>query len=187
MANKIDKYSDKIKVGFFFGGRSVEHEVSVITGLQAMYALNTEKYAPVPVYITKTGIMYTGGRVGEIEAYADIPALLSGAERVNLVNEKGHFLLVRYPEKKFSDNVLAEIEVAFPVVHGTNVEDGTLQGYLKTIGVPFVGCDVCASAIGMDKSVTKAVLKQYDIPVLDCICTASKDFFDDTDASLDSV
>lgn len=79
MANKIDKYSDKIKVGFFFGGRSVEHEVSVITGLQAMYALNTEKYAPVPVYITKTGIMYTGGRVGEIEAYADIPALLSGA------------------------------------------------------------------------------------------------------------
>lgn len=63
-------------------------------------------------------------------------------ERVNLVNEKGHFLLVRYPEKKFSDNVLAEIEVAFPVVHGTNVEDGTLQGYLKTIGVPFVGCDV---------------------------------------------
>lgn len=114
VANKIDKYSDKIKVGFFFGGRSVEHEVSVITGLQAMYALNTEKYAPVPVYITKTGIMYTGGRVGEIEAYADIPALLSGAERVNLVNEKGHFLLVRYPEKKFSDNVLAEIEVAFP-------------------------------------------------------------------------
>lgn len=187
MANKIDKYSDKIKVGFFFGGRSVEHEVSVITGLQAMYALNTEKYAPVPVYITKTGIMYTGGRVGEIEAYADIPALLSGAERVNLVNEKGHFLLVRYPEKKFSDNVLAEIEVAFPVVHGTNVEDGTLQGYLKTIGVPFVGCDVCASAIGMDKSVTKAVLKQYDIPVLDCICTASKAFFDDTEAALDRV
>ncbi len=187
MSHKTDKYSDKIKIGFFFGGRSVEHEVSVISGLQAMYALDTEKYAPVPVYITKTGIMYTGGRVGEIEAYSDIPALLSGAERVNLINEKGHYLLVRYPEKKFSDNVLAEIEAAFPVVHGTNVEDGTLQGYLKTIGIPFVGCDVCASAIGMDKSVTKAVLKQYGIPVLDCVCTASKAFFDDMDAALDRV
>lgn len=102
MSKNIDKYSSKIRIGFFFGGRSVEHEVSVISGLQAMYALNTEKYAPVPIYITKEGIMYTGGRVGEIEAYGNIPELLADAERVNLVNEKNHYLLVRYPEKKFS-------------------------------------------------------------------------------------
>ncbi len=187
MSKNIDKYSSKIRIGFFFGGRSVEHEVSVISGLQAMYALNTEKYAPVPIYITKEGIMYTGGRVGEIEAYGNIPELLADAERVNLVNEKNHYLLVRYPEKKFSDNILAEIEAAFPIVHGTNVEDGTLQGYLKTIGVPFVGCDVCASAIGMDKAVTKAVLKQHGIPVLDCICTQSRTFYDDSATALDRV
>lgn len=177
----------KIKVGFFFGGRSVEHEVSVISGLQAMYAINTEKYAPVPVYISKEGHMYTGGRIGEIEAYSDIPALLSGAERVNLVAEKGHFYLVRYPEKKFSNNILAELEVAFPVVHGTNVEDGSLQGYFKIIGIPFVGCDVTASAIGMDKAATKAVLKPYGIPVLDCVCVSGKSYYDAPDETLARV
>ncbi len=165
----------------------MEHEVSVISGLQAMYALNTEKYTPVPIYITKEGILYTGGKVGDIEAYGNIPELLAGAQRVNLVNEKNHYLLVRYPEKKFSDNVLAEIEAAFPIVHGTNVEDGTLQGYLKTLGVPFVGCDVCASAIGMDKAVTKAVLRQYGITVLDSVCTQSRAFYDDAASALDRV
>lgn len=165
----------------------MEHEVSVISGLQAMYALNTEKYTPVPIYISKEGILYTGGRVGEIEAYGNIPELLAGAQRVNLVNEKNHYLLVRYPEKKFSNNILAEIEAAFPIVHGTNVEDGTLQGYLKTLGIPFVGCDVCASAIGMDKAVTKAVLRQHGIPVLDCVCTQSRAFYDDAASALDRV
>lgn len=181
---KKDKFSNRIKVGFFFGGKSVEHEVSVISGLQAMYAADSEKYAPVPVYITKDGIMYTGGRIGDIEAYTDIPALLRGAERVNLVNDNGHFLLVRYPGKRFCDNVIAEIEVALPVVHGTNVEDGTLQGFFKTVGVPFAGCDVCSSAIGMDKAATKAVLKQHGIPVLDCVCTASAAFFDDPESAI---
>ena len=187
MSKNIDKYSSKIRIGFFFGGRSVEHEVSVISGLQAMYALNTEKYTPVPIYISKEGILYTGGRVGEIEAYGNILELLAGAQRVNLVNEKNHYLLVRYPEKKFSNNILAEIEAAFPIVHGTNVEDGTLQGYLKTLGIPFVGCDVCASAIGMDKAVTKAVLRQHGIPVLDCVCTQSRAFYDDAASALDRV
>ena len=184
---KQEKYSDKIKIGFFFGGRSVEHEVSVISGLQAMYAADTEKYAPVPVYIAKNGVMYAGGRVGEIEAYADIPALLSGAERVNLVNDNGRFLLVRYPEKRFSNNVIAEIEAALPVVHGTNVEDGSLQGFFRTIGVPFAGCDVCASAVGMDKAATKALLKEQGIPVLDCVCTASAAFFDNPDEAMNAV
>lgn len=179
--------SDKIRVGFFFGGRSVEHEVSVITGLQAMYAADSEKYETIPVYIAKDGRMFTSGKIGEIEAYADIPSLLSGAERVNLINDNGKFLLVRYPGKKFSNNVIAEIDVALPAVHGTNVEDGSLQGFFKTVGIPFAGCDVCASALGMDKAATKAVLKENGVPVLDCICMNSKDYFADETACVDKI
>ncbi len=182
-----NKYSNKIKVGFFFGGKSVEHEVSVITGLQAMYAADPEKYECIPVYITKDGTFYTGGRVGEIEAYADIPALLKGAERVILVNDNGHFLLTRYPGKRFGNNTVAEIEVALPAVHGTNVEDGSLQGYFKTIGVPFGGCDVCASAVGMDKAATKAVLIQHGVPTLDCVCVTSAEYFDNADAAFELI
>lgn len=184
---KKDTNSNKIKVGFFFGGRSVEHEVSVITGLQAMYAADTSKYAPIPVYIAKDGAMYTGGKIGEIEAYQDMKALLADAERVNLIADNGRFYLMRYPAKHFSDNIVAELDVALPAVHGTNVEDGTLQGYFKTIGIPFVGCDVCASAVGMDKAATKAVLKTYGVPVLDCVCVNSAEFFDNAESVLDRI
>ncbi len=184
MATKV---SDKVRVGVFFGGRSVEHEVSVISGLQAYYAADRSKYELTPVYITKDGKMYAGGNVGEIEAYRDIKALISGATRVNLINDNGAFLLVRYPEKKFGNNVIAELDVALPVVHGTNVEDGTLQGFFQFIGIPYAGCDVCSSALGMDKAASKFVLKENGIPVLDCVCINTKEYFADADASIEKI
>ena len=82
-------------------------------------------------------------------------------------NEDGKVFLTPFPVKMFGGKKAVEIDVAFPVVHGTNVEDGAFQGYLKTMGIPFVGCDVTASAIGMDKYIMKAVLKECDVPVLD--------------------
>lgn len=186
MANS-KSVQDKIRVGFFFGGKSVEHEVSVISGLQAFYAADRNTYDCIPVYITKSGEMYTSGKVGEIEAYKDIKALLAEAVRVNLVNDSGRFYLVRYPEKKFSKNIVAELDVAFPVVHGTNVEDGTLQGFFKFIGIPFAGCDVCASALGMDKAASKYVLKENGIPVLDCVCINTREYFQDVDAAISKI
>jgi len=168
--------SDRIRVGVMFGGRSVEHEISVISGLQAVYAFNTEKYEPVPIYITKKGEMFAGGEVGEIEAYKDINKLIASASRVNLLKDGEKYLLVRYPSKMFGNNVIAEIDVALPVVHGTNVEDGSLQGYLHSIGIPYAGCDVFSSAVCMDKAATKSVLRSYDVPVLDCICINSKQY-----------
>lgn len=179
--------SDKIRVGVFFGGRSVEHEVSVISGLQAFYALDREKYEPIPVYIAKNGDLYTAGDIGEIEAYKDIKKLVASATRVNLINENGSFYLVRYPEKAFSKNIISELDVALPVVHGTNVEDGTLQGYLHFIGIPYAGCDVCSSALGMDKAASKFVLKENGIPVLDCVCINSKEYYSDSEKYLASI
>jgi len=166
----------KIKVGVFFGGQSVEHEVSIISGIQAIYAFNREKYDIIPVYITKENEMYVGESIDKIEEYKSIPALLKKSQKVILVNEGKKLNIVRYPMKKFGNNVINSIDVAFPIVHGTNVEDGTLQGYFRTLCIPYVGCDVTASAVGMDKYVMKTVLKDNDIPVLDCVCCDVKKY-----------
>ena len=125
----------KIRVGVFFGGKSVEHEVSVISALQACRSLNTEKYDIIPVYITKNGDFYTGENIGKIEYYKNIPALLKESSRVIPVKESDGLHLLRYPLKKFGNNLAAVIDVVLPVVHGTNVEDGVLQGYLQNLGV----------------------------------------------------
>ncbi len=157
----------KTRVAMIFGGKSVEHEVSVISGIQAYLSMDTDKYEVIPVYMTKKNEMYVGDDIGRIEAYKDIRSLLSRSQRVIMINEDGRVKLTGFPLKKFGKNTEIEIDIAFPVVHGTNVEDGAFQGYLKTMGIPFVGCDVTASAIGMDKFIMKAVLKEGSVPVLD--------------------
>lgn len=166
----------KIRVGVFFGGKSVEHEVSVISAIQAVNAFNREKYDVIPIYITKNNELYAGEGVGKIEEYRNIPALLKKSTRVIMVNEQNKTKLVCYPMKKFGDSTVAEIDVAFPIVHGTNVEDGTFQGYLQMMNIPYVGCDVLSSAIGMDKYVMKAVLKDNGIPVLDCVTVSANEY-----------
>jgi D-alanine-D-alanine ligase len=122
--------------------------------------------------------MYIGDGIGDIANYKDIPALLAKSQRVIIVNEKGSVSFVPYPQKRFGGPKPVPFDIAFPVVHGTNVEDGALQGYLKTLGVPFVGPDVTASAVSMDKFVTKAVLKEYGVPVLDARVYTLADYVD---------
>ncbi len=157
----------KIRLAVLFGGKSVEHEVSVISGIQAFMALDREKYDAISVYMTKDGEMYTGKETENIASYRDIPALIKASQKVIMVNEGGRFLLTPYPAKRFGGVKPLEFDMALPVVHGTNVEDGALQGYLKTLGIPFAGPDVTAAAVSMDKFVTKAVLKEAGIPLLD--------------------
>ena len=176
----------KTRVAMLFGGKSVEHEVSVISGIQAILSMDTDKYEVIPVYMTKKNEMYIGEDIGNIEAYKDINALLSRSQRVIMINENGHVKLTGFPVRKFGKNPEKEIDIAFPVVHGTNVEDGAFQGYLKTIGIPFVGCDVTASAIGMDKFIMKAVLKEGNVPVLDARLYTLSDYAN-MDTLLDNV
>ncbi len=156
----------KIQVGVFFGGRSVEHEVSIISAMQAIAALDRDKYDAVPVYITKEGHFYTGEGFSDVTAYRDIPALLKQGARVLLASDGEQAALVRHPARKFGENTLARLDVALPVVHGTNVEDGTLQGLLDSLGLPYAGPDVLSSALCMDKAAAKTLLKEEGIPVL---------------------
>lgn len=168
----------KTRVAMMFGGKSVEHEVSVISGIQAYMSMDTDKYDVIPVYMTKNNEMYIGDSIGDIESYKNIDELLKKSQRVIMINEDGRVKLVQYPVKKLGKNVEVGIDVAFPVVHGTNVEDGGFQGYLKTMEIPFVGCDVTASAIGMDKYITKLVLKESNVPVLDARLYTLSDYAD---------
>ena len=138
----------KIKVGVIFGGESVEHEVSVISAMQAMNKLDQDKYDIIPIYITKDREWYTGEMLKDIEVYQDLSLIKKYGKNVVLYYNKGRFVL---QNKKFPKSIVTDIDIVFPIVHGTNVEDGGLQGYLQTIGVPFVGSDVYASVVGQDK------------------------------------
>ena len=177
----------RITVGVFFGGKSVEHEVSIISAILAIGAFDRSKYDIVPIYSDRDGDMYVGGDLGKIESYRDIPSLLKKSRRVICVRDGGRLLLVKYPMRLFERSVYRSIDVAFPIVHGTNVEDGALQGYLRIMSIPFVGCDVAASAAGMDKYIMKAVLKDNGIPVLDCARVYVKSYFKDPEGAVRDV
>ncbi len=166
----------KTNLAVFFGCRSVEHEVSIISAVQAMRAINREKYDVTPVYVTKSGEMVTGDVLFDIEQYRNLPALLAKAKPITLVRENGGVFLHEQAGGLFAKKKPVRIDLAFPVVHGTNCEDGTVAGYLEYLGLPYVGCDILSAAVGMDKAVFKDVLKSAGLPVLDCVTFRAKEY-----------
>lgn len=167
----------KIQLAVLFGGKSVEHEISIISAIQAIKHLDTEKYDIIPVYMTKDQEMYTGELVAKIESYRDIENLKKKSRRVVMINDKDTTYIIEHPFTKSFKKLKKQIDVVFPIVHGTNVEDGTLQGFLKTLGVPFVGCGVFSSAIGMDKYAMKEILRGAGLPVLDGAIFTKQEYF----------
>lgn len=157
----------KAKIAVFFGGNSVEHEVSIITALQAMENIDRSKYDVLPVYVTKENKMYVGEKIANIVNYKDTKALIDASTQVIPTNLGNKVALIRCEKKLFKAPVYDYIDIAFPIVHGTNVEDGTIEGFVKMLNIPFVGCDVVSSAIGMDKYICKEVLRANNIPVID--------------------
>lgn len=168
----------KTRVMVIFGGKSVEHEVSVISGIQAIMNMDKEKYDITAVYMTKNNEFYIGPDIDNIEAYKNINDLLAGSRRITFANEDGRIFIKDYTQRKFGKSIKQEFDIAFPIVHGTNVEDGGFQGYLKTLNIPFVGCDVTSAAVGMDKYIQKLVLKEAGVPVLDAKQYVTKDYSD---------
>lgn len=171
----------KTNIAVFYGCRSVEHEVSIISAVQAMRAINRNKYDVTPVYVTKEGEMYTGDSLFEIESYRNLPELLKTCKKVYFTRENNTVLMKAQEKKLFSKEKDVTIDVAFPVVHGTNCEDGTIQGFFEYLNLPYVGCDIVSSAVGMDKAVFKDVLKNASLPTLDCVCFRAKEYMTDKD------
>ncbi len=177
----------KINLAVLFGGKSVEHEISIISAIQAINNLNKDKYEIIPVYMTKSNEMYTGEKIGLISSYNNVPELLKSSRKVTFINDNGRVYLTDHPFVKKFRKEKTLIDVIFPVVHGTNVEDGCLQGYIKTLGVPFVGCDVTASALGMDKHLMKLALKDAGIPVLDCVVINKFDYDSNSESAISKI
>lgn len=153
----------KIKLGVIFGGETVEHEVSIISAIQAMNKIDQEKYEIIPIYITKDREWYTGDMLRDIEFYQDLSLIKRYADNVVLYCRNGSYVLQK--KNGLFKSVVKEIDIAFPIVHGTNVEDGVLQGYLQSIGIPFVGGNVYASVVGQDKAFMKDIWSEADLPM----------------------
>lgn len=179
----------KTNVAVFFGGRSVEHEISVISALQAINAFDSEKYNIIPVYISKKGRWYTGDDLLNIRNFKDMDALTGRLTEVFMRPEYGDYNLYSARTSAFSkrNKVVAELHVVIPVLHGTNGEDGVFEGLLDTIGIPYAGCNTLSSANGMDKITMKMILRSEGLPVVDYVWFTDKQWFSDRDAMVAKV
>ncbi|MCM1068010.1 MAG: D-alanine--D-alanine ligase [Muribaculaceae bacterium] len=167
----------KTTIAVFFGGRSTEHEISVISACQAMAAIDRDKYDVVPVYITKQGEWYTGAGLTEVKNYRDLKGLLASSTKVYMRPIYGDYNLYKAEHKLFKSDVAATLDLAIPVLHGSNGEDGIFEGVLETIGLPYAGCNTLASANGMDKITMKMILAADGIPVVDYVWFTDKQWF----------
>ena len=175
----------KTIVGVIFGGRSVEHDVSIVTGQQVMMAFNPEQYEVVPIYITRDGKWLTGSPLKDIHNYReDItrhkevePAILSPSVQQ-------HGLIINPLPGRFQKSIVRRLDVVFPAIHGSHGEDGSLQGLLEMADIPYVGCGVLSSALANDKALVKRVLRENNIPVLDDIVFSRAEWLEDRAAIL---
>ena len=167
----------KTNIGVFFGGRSTEHEISVISASQAMHAINRDKYDVTPIYITKQGKWFTGEALFEVANYRNIPALLAKCTEVYMKPIYDDYNLYKAKKPLFGSDVFSRLDVVIPVLHGSNGEDGIFEGVLESTGIPFAGCNTLSSANGMDKITMKMILQACEIPVVDYIWFTDKQWF----------
>jgi D-alanine-D-alanine ligase len=142
----------KIRVGVLFGSRSVEHEVSIVTAMEIFAAMDRKKYEVTPIYIDKKGKWNIGKDLDKLESYFNL-------ELKNKIKLTEYKIPVAVGEMR-------DLDIIFPAVHGAYGEDGTLQGLLEMIGIPYVGCGVTAAAVGMDKVLQKAVFEKANLPIV---------------------
>jgi D-alanine-D-alanine ligase len=177
-------------VAVLFGGRSVEHEVSVITGHQIMDAVKAAGHQVLPIYLTKDGEWYAGDRLHHLKLYTDPagdPTHAGGVYRVSLSPDRSIRQLLVHPRTRpglFRKAPDLWADVFFPCLHGSFGEDGSLQGLFELADMPYVGCGVAASAIAMDKALTKIVCRSAGIPVLDWLVLTRADWQNAADDAL---
>lgn len=157
----------KKNVALIFGGRSPEHEVSIITAHQVLAAL-TGRYGITPIYIAKTGEWLTSDNFLELDTFTggNLPNASNTDKVIIELGQKPQFLASKRGFGRFQRKKHLPIDIVFPVIHGVHGEDGTLQGLLELMNIPYVGASVLGSAIGMDKIIMKAVLREENLPIV---------------------
>lgn len=160
----------KTTVGVIFGGRSVEHDVSVVTGHQVMRAFDPERYEVHPIYIDREGHWFTGEPLNDLKTFTNEVVSVAGVQPVTLSPSVQHHGLMHEGGRGrlFGGGkpTITRLDVVFPAVHGSHGEDGTLQGLLELADIPYVGGGVLASALANDKAMAKAVLRDAGVPVV---------------------
>ncbi|MCF6460950.1 D-alanine--D-alanine ligase family protein [Clostridium sp. Cult3] len=177
----------KKRVAVIFGGRSVEHEVSVITGLQVMENIDKDKYHVIPIYIDKEGKWFTGDSLMKFENFKD--SNLDDLQEVVLTPKTNDHNLYSHPENigLFKKKVMDKIDIIFPTIHGTNGEDGTIQGLFELMNIPYVGSGVLASSVGMDKILMKDVFKANGLPIVDYMWFYRREWIDDQKKTIKDI
>lgn len=172
-----------------FGGRSVEHDVSIVTGNQIMSALPAEAYDIIPVYIARDGRWFTGEALSDLDSFQDDNVQRHEGVRACLLSPdtRHHGLIVDPLAGRFSKSEVRRIDVAFPALHGSHGEDGSIQGLFELADIPYVGYATLGSALANDKIMTKAVLRQAGIPVLDDFWCSRDNWLDRPDVVIDAL
>ena len=176
-------------VAVIFGGRSVEHDVSIVTGHQIMKAFPAERYEVVPVYISRDGRWFTGEALAALDSFKDDAVLNRDGLRACLLSPdtRHHGLIVDPLAGRFSKSAVKRIDVAFPALHGSHGEDGSIQGLFELADIPYVGYATLGSALTNDKIMTKTVLRQTGIPVLDDFWLTRDLWLDQPDGVLEAL
>jgi len=158
----------RLRLGIIFGGRSVEHEVSVVTGYQVIEAADRAKYDVTPIYIGRDNVWYIGEPLNNISFFRQDHPPLNSLMRVFPAPDAatGKLLLIETESGLLKKPKTVTVDVVLPATHGTFVEDGSLQGLLDMAGVPYAASNVRGSAVGMDKEMTKAALAAAGLPHL---------------------
>ena len=173
MAKRSSKSSDKklrrnrLRLGLIFGGRSGEHEVSLMSARSVLSAIDPEKYAVTQIGITHDGVWVIGEDVLTALRNGEF-ASLSAATMLPDPTRHGLHIIRESQQGEILER-LTSLDVIFPVLHGTFGEDGTLQGLLELADLAYVGAGVLGSALGMDKGVFKDVMRAHNIPVVESI------------------
>ena len=177
----------KLNTAVFFGGESVEHEVSIISAHQAIAALDTDRYNVIPVYVAKNRKLYVGEALNDIANFRNLNTLIDSCTQVTIVLEDNQVVIKPVKASLFSRKDLGTIDVAIPVMHGTNGEDGTIQGFFEMLKLPYAGCDLYGAAVGQDKVLQKHILADNDLPITNWFWCYGTDIDDDRQAVLRKV
>ncbi len=168
---------EKLHLGILYGSRSCEHEVSIISALQLIKAIDRNKYDVTPVYITQQGEWYVGDKLTDMTLYTDFDPYKAGLKRVVLDLTAGSGALIHHEQGKgllrgIREEVVARIDCFIPVFHGLHGEDGSIQGLLELANIPYTSTGIVGSAVGMDKIIMKHFFSGMGYPVLkgvDCL------------------
>ena len=177
----------KLNTAVFFGGESVEHEVSIISAHQAIAALDTDRYNVIPVYVAKNRKLYVGEALNDIANFRNLNTLIDSCTQVTIVLEDNQVVIKPVKASLFSRKDLGTIDVAIPVMHGTNGEDGTIQGFFEMLKLPYAGCDLYGAAVGQDKVLQKHILADNDLPITNWFWCYGTDIDEDRQAVLRKV